>query len=176
MARLLSDPRKASDALDPGLLEYYKRPRERYGLEAIGKMKGVLARGALEGKTIVETWEELNTQLELPEWKAERIVRTEQNFAFHRRQILDAIDTYGNDAEAIFAKQLDATFDNRTGEDSRYVHGQVRRLIEEFEDNKGRKYQHPPNRPNDREVILLVPLDEVEGELARLDAEQTSAA
>jgi len=63
----LSNPRKASDALDPGLLEYYKRSRERYGLEAIGKMKGVLARGALEGKTIVETWEELHTQLELPE-------------------------------------------------------------------------------------------------------------
>lgn len=163
-ARLLSRPRDASDVLDPGLLEYYQRSRETYGLEAITKMRGVLARSALEGRTIVETWEDLSKQLDMPEWRAERIVRTEQSFAANRRQILDAIDTYGDDAEEIFAKQLVATFDNRTGEDSVRVHEQVRRLIEPFNDGK-RDYQHPPNRPNDREVVVLVPLDEVEGEL-----------
>jgi len=84
-------------------------------------------------------------------------VRTEQSFASHRRQIFDLIDNFGDAAEDEFAKQLVATRDDRTGDDSLFVDGQVRRLMEEFEDNEGRRYQHPPNRPNDREVVVVVP-------------------
>lgn len=158
-ARLLSNPKAASDALDANLLEYYQRSRETYGLNAIARMKGVLARSALEGRTIVEAWEGMSEHLALPQWKAERIVRTEQTFASSRRQILDTIDAYGDEAEEVFAKQLHATFDNRTGSDSVRVHGQVRSLTEPFSDGR-REYQHPPNRPNDREVMLLVPREQ----------------
>ena len=78
-ARLLSRPREAGDLLDPGLLEYYRVSRETYGMEAIGKMKGALARAAIEGKTIVQVWEDMAPAVDLPEWKAERIVRTERH-------------------------------------------------------------------------------------------------
>lgn len=50
-------------------------------------------------------------------------------------------------------KVLSATFDNRTGWDSYQVHGQLRRTDEPFE-WAGGLYQHPPNRPNDREVVV----------------------
>lgn len=50
-------------------------------------------------------------------------------------------------------KILSATFDDRTGSDSFAVHGQIRRPDEAFESWFG-LYQHPPNRPNDREIVV----------------------
>lgn len=41
--------------------------------------------------------------------------------------------------------------DGRTDPDSYPVHHQVRELDEEFVDGDGRRYMHPPGRPNDRE-------------------------
>lgn len=162
--RRIVDVTTAADVLDPGLLEYYRTSRERYGMDAIGKMRGVLSRSALGGKTVSQTWQEMSEAVEIQEWKAERIVRTEQSFAKHRRQKLDLEETYGEEADEIWKKQLVATLDTRTGEDSIFVNGQVRGLDEEFEDNQGRRYQHPPNRPNDREVVVfLMPEDEAQG-------------
>jgi hypothetical protein len=53
---------------------------------------------------------------------------------------------------------VSATFDERTSWDSYNVHGEVRRLNEAFEyvTAKG-THEHfltPPNRPNDRELVL----------------------
>lgn len=154
--RRLVDTTQASELLDPGLLEYYRVSRQTYGAEVITKMRGTLARAAMSGKTVSQTWEELSADVGITPARAERIVRTEQSFARHRRQQLDLIDTYGNDAEELWRKQLVATIDSRTGEDSVFVNGQTRKLMDEFQDNEGRKYQHPPNRPNDREVVIYV--------------------
>jgi len=54
-------------------------------------------------------------------------------------------------------KILVATFDNVTGTDSLFVHLQERPIDRPFEDNRGHLYQHPPNRPWDREVVLFEP-------------------
>ena len=50
-------------------------------------------------------------------------------------------------------KILAATFDDRTGSDSFAIHGQIRRPEQAFEWWDG-LYQHPPNRPNDRETVV----------------------
>jgi hypothetical protein len=50
-------------------------------------------------------------------------------------------------------KILCASFDDRTGWDSYQVHGQIRLPDEAFE-WAGGIFQHPPNRPNDREVVV----------------------
>lgn len=155
--RQLVDAAAASEILDPGALEYYETSKQTYGMDAITRMRRVLAKAALEGATVAQTVEKIATEIEIPEWKAERIVRTEQSYASSRRQILDMIDAFGDEAEVEWRKQLIATLDDRTGEDSKYVNGQTRGLTEEFEDNEGRKYQHPPNRPNDREVLVFLP-------------------
>ena len=54
-------------------------------------------------------------------------------------------------------KILAATFDDRTGWDSYQVHGQIRLPDEAFEWNApsgSYSFMHPPNRPNDREVVV----------------------
>lgn len=150
--RRIAPAEVAGDLLDPGLLEYYRVSRETYGMEAISKMRGVLARGTLSGQTLAQTWEQLAEAVSISETRAERIVRTEASFAANRRQLLDA-----KAADLGLVKSLVTTFDTRTGPDSVFVDGQTRALDEPFSDNEGRVYQHPPNRPNDREAMVFVP-------------------
>lgn len=146
----------AADVLDKGLIEYYRVSRETYGMEAITKMRAVMSRGSLAGQTIAQTWEQMAPAVGMPEWKAERIVRTEQSFALHRRQALDMHEMFG-DRVGEWRKELVATLDGRTGQDSIFVNHQTRKINEPFVDNIGNVYQHPPNRPNDREVVVYVP-------------------
>lgn len=146
----------AGALLDPGLLEYYRTSRERYGIEAVRKMRDVMAQGVLQGETLIQTADRMAAELRMKQWQAERIVRTEQSLAVHRQQLEDMKATFAGEEDE-WRKMLEATFDRRTGKDSRFVHHQVRRFDEPFKDNEGRKYQHPPNRPNDREVMVVVP-------------------
>lgn len=82
---------------------------------------------------------------------AERIARTETMGAYNRsgwESIREADDELGD-----MVKILSATFDSRTAWDSYQVHGQIRKPDEAFA-WAGGLYQHPPNRPNDREVVV----------------------
>ena len=83
---------------------------------------------------------------------AERIVRTETLGAMQRSawEATRAADDELGDV----VKILCATFDDRTSADSYCQHGQIRRPAEAFE-WWGGLYQHPPNRPNDREVVIM---------------------
>ncbi len=149
----------AGDLLGDGLLEYYDVSRDTYGLEAIRSMRGVLARSVIEGDSVFVTASKLRDAVPMERHRAERIVRTEQSFASHARQFGDLEAMYGEGAPG-WKKALSAVRDNRTGEDSIFVDGQTRAIGVPFEDNLGHVYQHPPNRPNDREVVLFVPDDE----------------
>lgn len=164
--RPLVDVQLSSALLGQSLLEYYDTSRETYGQQRIGRMKAALARGALRGDTLAATWESLAAELAIPKWKAERIARTEHSFAFHAREMADFIEVNDGDLGA-WRKQLIATFDPRTGADSVSVHEQVRRIGQPFEDNEGRVYQHPPNRPHDREVLVFVPVESLTPEQRR---------
>lgn len=83
---------------------------------------------------------------------AERIVRTETMAALNRGTF--EATRQANDELGDVVKILCATFDNRTGADSYAVHGQIRRPEEAFQWWEG-LYQHPPNRPNDREIVVM---------------------
>jgi len=150
----------AGDILGDGLLEYYDVSRDTYGLQAIKDMRQALARATLSGETVAMATVRLSQAVEIPAWRAERIVRTEQSYAVHVRQMADMRAMYGPRGEG-WRKQLVAVHDNRTGDDSIFVDGQTKRLDEPFEDNAGRVYMHPPNRPNDREVVVFVPEEAV---------------
>jgi len=159
--RRIAPAEVAGDLLDEGLLEYYESSKQTYGLEAIAKMRGALAKSVLEGKTVAQASEALTAAVELQDWRAERIVRTEQSFATHRRQIEDLKQMWGDEANAEWGKQLIAVHDDRTGRDSKFVDLQIQRLDDPFWDGT-RHYQHPPNRPNDRETLVFVPIRDVE--------------
>jgi hypothetical protein len=128
---------------------------DRYGLNVIGDFEQTLTTGVLGRKS----WEEMKADIignspflqGKPGFWAERIVRTEMMGAYNRaswESNREADDQLGD-----MVKILSATFDDRTASDSYAVHGQIRFPDEAFESWFG-LYQHPPNRPNDREIVV----------------------
>lgn len=146
----------AEGVIRPGLLEHFEQSRLRYGDAAISEMRDSLALSYLSDETTIQAANRLADTIAIEDWRAERIVRTEQSNAYHVQWLEEAQADLGPDADD-WRKQLVATFDPRTGDDSKFVDGQERPLDGEFEDNKGRRYRQPPNRPNDRETVILVP-------------------
>jgi hypothetical protein len=139
--------RKGSPAA-PGILS-------RYGIETVGAFEEVLQRGLVQKKSWITMRNELTTKSPWlqgkPKYWSQRIVRTEVMGAYNassHHSIVEASKTLSG-----MIKILSAVFDDRTGADSYAVHGQVRRPEEPFESWFG-EYQHPPNRPNDREVVV----------------------
>jgi len=95
-------------------------------------------------------------------WRAERIVRTEMSYSYGvSKQV-----SMGDLARQVprMRKRLVATHDDRTGQDSIDLDGQTVDVDKPFvwavRDSKGRltgkivHYMQPPNRPNDREVVI----------------------
>lgn len=155
----------AGALLDPGLLERYEVSRKTYGMDAIARMRQELAYGALNNDSLSTTWKRIAEKVAIPKWRAERIVRTEHSFATHRRQIEDLRNVYGGEPDPKTGvrkvegwwKELSTYFDNRTGADSVWVHKQRRRIDRPFVRENGQTFMHPPDRPNDRGTMLLVP-------------------
>lgn len=83
---------------------------------------------------------------------AERIVRTEVAYAYNGASHATLQASVG--AGLPLKKKILAHFDNRTAADSIAVHGQVRDVDDLFQDGAGRRYKHPPARPNDRETVI----------------------
>jgi hypothetical protein len=128
---------------------------DRYGVETIGKFEKALQVGLVARKSWREMRDDLTEQSPFlqgaPAFWADRIVRTEVMGASNRAAwngMREADKQLGD-----MVKILSATFDDRTGADSYAVHGQIRRIDEPFEWWDG-AYMHPPNRPNDREVVI----------------------
>ena len=150
---------EASLLLDDALLLHYKASVARYGRDAISRMQLLLAESQLRGESLFEATNRLSAAMDLDIGFSERIVRTETSRAFHRQQLLDIKNTLPAAEHDEWRKQLIAVVpsDGRTGSDSFSVHLQIRKLDEDFKDNQGREYPHPPNRPNDRETMVLMP-------------------
>lgn len=127
----------------------------RYGMSTVESFEGVLQQRFLQGMP----WAEARAQLidespflqGAPAHWAERILRTE-TMAAHGRAAWESIR--GANAElGDMVKIISCTFDSRTGADSYAVHGQIRRPEEAFDSWFG-QFMHPPDRPNDRGVVV----------------------
>lgn len=128
---------------------------QRYGVNTIASFETELQQAMVQGTPWAEVRGNLVAQAPFlqgqPMSWAERIVRTETMAAYNRagtESIRAANKVLGD-----MVRILSATFDGRTGWDSYQVHGQIRRPDEPFEWN-GAQYMDPPNRPNDREVVV----------------------
>lgn len=144
LRRLLGEPGKAKGIL------------ERYGEATVGKFEE-----RLQMRFLTKTpWNDVRNELiadspflqQEPRFWAERIVRTEL-MAAHNRAQWEGLRAVNSEVGGGMLKILVATFDNRTAADSYALHGQIRRPHEAFEDWY-HLYQHPPNRPNDREGVV----------------------
>lgn len=144
LQRLEDDPKRG-----PGILS-------RYGDSVVERFEKRLQQRFIQGKP----WAEVRADLiadspflkEAPAYWAERIVRTEIMGA-HNTANHQAIEAVNDEVAGVMLKILAATFDDRTASDSYAVHGQIRRPSEPFDDWY-HSYMHPPNRPNDREVVV----------------------
>jgi hypothetical protein len=142
---------------EPGIaaLHAKKGILQRYGLNVVEDFEDRLKLGMIQG----QPWSDVRSDLiakspflqGAPAHWAERIVRTESMGAYNRAG-WESIRA-ANDVLDDMVKILCATFDDRTGWDSYQVHGQIRRPNEAFQ-WAGGLYQHPPNRPNDREIVV----------------------
>ena len=124
-------------------------------LTAHGGPKGTVSLAAKEvGGQVVRLREEFIPEglFQRKRYWAERIVRTETAHAYNSAS-LEGLFVERDDFPDL-GKKILATFDDRTAYDSIAVHGQIRKLEDDFEDGAGRHYLRPPARPNDRETVI----------------------
>ena len=128
----------------------------RYGAAVVGGIEKALSKvatGASWNEVRAEIGKLAAAQVEDKGWMVDRIVRTEASNAYNAttQRALLAEDS----PKSPMAKKLVAVFDLVTGQDSYLLHGQVRPVKEMFFDSyHGFHYMHPPNRPNDREIMV----------------------
>jgi hypothetical protein len=144
--------RIANDPAHPG------RPGviDRYGTGVIEHFERTLQTSIVTGTP----WNDVRQQLvdgspflqSAPQHWAERIIRTEYMSAHNQAGNL-ALNQIDAQTGGQLIRILCATFDDRTASDSYAVHGQIRRMTEPFVSWFG-SYMTPPNRPNDREIIV----------------------
>lgn len=127
----------------------------RYGVETIAHFERILQTALVTKKSLRDVRNDLVAASPFlqgaPAHWAQRIARTEYMGALNRGAWEASREAHQQLGDVV--KVLCATFDDRTASDSYAVHGQIRRPEEPFEWWDG-AYQHPPNRPNDREVVL----------------------
>jgi hypothetical protein len=145
------------------LLRRYQLVSQTWTTSAIHAMEQSLAVGTLAQKPLEDLIDLVMKKggiLDGERWKAERIVRTETSYA-HGSTKFRTMKQNQEDLGIEMHKRLIATFDDRTGDDSFLVHGQTVPVDQPFRWKHKRRgvwvvdeYMHPPNRPNDREVVI----------------------
>jgi hypothetical protein len=138
-------------------LQEYRRSFARYGANAVRKIENEIAQTVLIGDPWStardKVWDAVRGVVEDRQWMVDRILRTETS-AIYNGTRLEALleEDYADDP---MYKTLLATFDNVTGDDSVLLHEQVRPVRQPFYDAwYGKSYMAPPNRPNDREILV----------------------
>lgn len=128
----------------------------RYGVQTIGAFEEELQVGLVTGKSWTEMRDAITERSPFlqgkPAFWADRIVRTEVMGAHGKAAHESAAEAQKQLGDA--CKILSSTFDDRTGADSIAVHGQIRLVNQDFDTWFG-PVQHPPDRPNDRGVLVV---------------------
>lgn len=149
----------------PSLLMHHRETTKLYGRPTILKIQEQLARAIVQNQPVDEVVDRVSGAAGLFEgqrYRAERIVRTELSYSYGVAAQAGMEDLRQKVPKMM--KRLVATFDDRTGADSKELNGQTVPVDHPFlwvvTDSKGHKtgkivkYMQPPNRPNDREVVI----------------------
>jgi len=139
---------------DEILIERIPSSLENWGPSVAESVRDTLADAVAERAFADEMVDRVQSAISDQRWKADRIVRTELSEAYnrsHHQTLQYARDPDGLDLGDDIKKSAIAALDARMDDDSIPVHGQVREVDEKFVDGDGRRYMHPPGRPNDRE-------------------------
>lgn len=151
------------------LLKKHQQLSAKYSTNIIRKMEMQLAQSLVQAETAGEAMDRIMAVSDMEWWQAERIVRTEQAWAYnytHREGIEETAKEIP-DMQMRWVEYIsDATgqpLDDRVGKDSIAMHGQVVAPGGLFRmppgapgvslSLQGKAWTHPPNRPNDRAVL-----------------------
>ncbi len=156
------------EGVDPMLLRRYRVSAATYGPQAISDVQKGLTQSIIQRETVDQAVNRIRGASGLFQrqaWRAERIVRTEMSYTYgvgkqrSMERLRQTVPEVGK-----MQKRLVATFDSRTGDDSKELNGQTVDVDQPFvwvvKDSKGRPtgkvvhYMQPPNRPNDREIVI----------------------
>ena len=152
-------------AMPASLLDRFRASSRLYGPETIRRVRDQLSLSMLQGEGVDDAVDRVagtDGVFAAQRWRAERIVRTETAHAVgvSGQRALTQL------AQAVpkLQKRLVATRDDREGEDSKELDGQIVDVDQPFvwvvknaagvSTGKVVRYMAPPNRPNDREVVI----------------------
>jgi hypothetical protein len=148
LRRVATDPGYRGSPAQAGVMD-------RYGIAVISQFETTMQQALLTNQSWGETRQALMGDSDWlatqPLYWSERILRTESLGASNRaghecmRQAEEELGPV--------LRILSSVFDSRTGADSMAVHGQVRRMEEPFDTWYG-PCMTPPDRPNDRAVVV----------------------
>lgn len=157
--------RGAYPAVARTLLDKYRESARFYGPETMTAVRTGLAHSIVQEETVDEAVGrvvETDGLFAAQRYRAERIVRTEMSYSYGvtNQRAMEQL----RPAVPKMLKRLVATHDSRIGEDSEELDGQTVPVDQPFvwvvKDSKGEptgkvvRYMQPPNRPNDREVVI----------------------
>lgn len=157
--------RGAFPSVASSLLQHHRESARRYGPQAVTAIREGLASSLVQGEKLDEAVDRVSGTSGLfvgQRWRAERIVRTETSYSYGvtNQRAMEQM----RPAVPKMMKRLVTTFDVRTGDDSEELNGQTVPVDQPFRwevrNSRGEKtgkvvlYMQPPNRPNDREVVI----------------------
>jgi hypothetical protein len=149
----------------PSLLDRFEASKRLYGAPVIAKVRDELSMALLQKDDVDQAVDRVvgtDGVFAGQRWRAERIVRTEMSYAFGVAK-QKSMETLKERFVPRLMKRLVATHDDRTGEDSLQLDGQTVDVDKPFvwhvKNSRGVVqrtvlYMQPPNRPNDREVVI----------------------
>ena len=148
--------------IEPSLLDRYHKYTRNYPLPTIKRIRNNLAMSMIKNEGVQQAVDRIAGAggiFARERWRAERICRTEMQYAYgasHQRCLEETAQEVPR-----LMKRLVATFDERTGDDSKVLNGQTVPFDKPFVWMKQSKlgavrveYMQPPNRPNDRECVI----------------------
>ena len=151
------------EGIHPTLLHRYHRLAGNYPMATLERVRNQLALSMIKGDSVDQTVSRIAAKgglFDRERYRAERIVRTEGAYAYG---ITNQRSLHEVSAEVPgLMKKLVATFDQRTGKDSKELNGQTVPFDHPFVWMKPVKgggverveYLQPPNRSNDREISV----------------------
>lgn len=148
------------------LINKYKSSMETYSEEVRSQLTGVLTQAAIQEIPYSEVVKRVGQFFIAEQWKIERLARTELHQVYNLAK-MKSMQSLADSAGTDLKKTLIHPMDSRTGKDSKYVAklDLIVPIDQPFRykwQGKERVYMTPPDRPNDRSI--LVPYREKYGE------------
>lgn len=153
---------KMHKGVDASLLDRFTKSKRLYGPPVVKKIREQLALSLVQGQTVDDAVDQVAGTSGIfaeQRWRAERIVRTELSYASNF-STFKGMQTLAQEPGAPRYKKLIETLDDRTGDDSKILNGQIRPVDSPFvyHPPAGKKgyapFQSPPGRPNDRATMI----------------------